>query len=33
MNTHVSDNFTSMGPHLIVRKTADETNSTTSMFG
>ena len=28
MNTHVSDNFTSMGPHLIARKTADQTDAT-----
>ena len=27
MNTHVSDNFTSMGPHLIARKTSDQTDS------
>jgi hypothetical protein len=28
MDPHVRDNFLAMGPHLIVRKTSDETDST-----
>ena len=31
MNTHVRDNLNATGPHLLVRKTIDQTNSTTTL--